>query len=257
MDILRKELNEIYASQCLDKERLDRDSLNEFRKVVDAMARIDNSCCVITDIADDVCYVYGGALATLMGWSEGNPFYCRIGSSDEDFIYNRLNPEDLPDKRLLEYEFFKYADALPAADKLNAKATCRIRIKDKADKYIWIDNSTQVLCTSPEGKMWLILCQYKLSSDQTHVNGITPCIIDYATSAISGLSFQERRTHLLSQREKEILNLIKAGKSSKMIADMLNISKNTVDRHRQNILDKLSVANSFEAINAADAMNLL
>ncbi len=38
---------------------------------------------------------------------------------------------------------------------------------------------------------------------------------------------------------------------------MLNISKNTVDRHRQNILEKLSVANTYEAIAAAEAMSLL
>ena len=41
--------------------------------------------------------------------------------------------------------------------------------------------------------------------------------------------------HILSEREKFILQMIQNGKSSKMIADRLEISKHTVDRHRQNI----------------------
>ena len=68
---------------------------------------------------------------------------------------------------------------------------------------------------------------------------------------------KERRQNLLTDREKEILRLIKDGKSSKMIAGELGISINTVNRHRQNILEKLSVANSFEAISAAESMRLL
>ncbi len=257
MDILRKELNEIYRSQHLDRERLDSGIIERFRNIVEAMANINNGCCVITDAASDRCYVYGRALGNMMGWSEDSSLSRVIESSDEDFIYNRLHPADLPDKRLLEYEFFKAVDPLDSAGKLNAKASCRIRIKDKTGKYVWINNSTQILCPSPAGKIWLILCCYELSSDQAPAVDISPRIVNNSTGEITVLSFNERKCHILSDREKEILNLIKTGKSSKMIADILKISKNTVDRHRQNILEKLSVANSFEAINAAESMSLL
>ena len=57
--------------------------------------------------------------------------------------------------------------------------------------------------------------------------------------------------------KKQILNLIRAGLLSKEIAAELCISVNTVSRHRQNILQKLSVGNSMEAVNAAIAMGLL
>jgi DNA-binding NarL/FixJ family response regulator len=61
----------------------------------------------------------------------------------------------------------------------------------------------------------------------------------------------------LTSREKEILLLISKGEISKVIADQLNISINTVNRHRQNILEKLNVNNSIEAVRTADALNLL
>ena len=62
---------------------------------------------------------------------------------------------------------------------------------------------------------------------------------------------------LLSKREKEILLLIEEGKSSKEIAETLSISVNTVNRHRQNILEKLQVDNSMQACRTARELKLL
>ena len=62
---------------------------------------------------------------------------------------------------------------------------------------------------------------------------------------------------LLSDREKTILQLIDMGKTSHEIARELFISKNTVSRHRQNILEKLQVKNSIEACRIAKELKLL
>ena len=45
----------------------------------------------------------------------------------------------------------------------------------------------------------------------------------------------------LSQREREILQLVAEGKSSKEIADILGIGETTVKTHRNNIMGKLNV----------------
>lgn len=45
----------------------------------------------------------------------------------------------------------------------------------------------------------------------------------------------------LSDRERQTLNLIVAGKSNKEIAETLGISAKTVDRHRTNLMQKLDV----------------
>ena len=54
--------------------------------------------------------------------------------------------------------------------------------------------------------------------------------------------------------KKEILTFIKNGKLSKEIAAELSISLHTVNRHRQNILEKLHVNNSFEACYKAECL---
>jgi len=46
---------------------------------------------------------------------------------------------------------------------------------------------------------------------------------------------------VLSPREREVLQLVAEGKSTKQIAAALHVSQNTVIRHRQNIMDKLGI----------------
>ncbi len=53
----------------------------------------------------------------------------------------------------------------------------------------------------------------------------------------------------LSQREIEIITLIKNGHSSKEIAESLNISVKTVEVHRYNILKKLNLKNAASLVN--------
>lgn len=257
MDILRKELNSIYAAQHLGLELLPSVVLDDVRDMAAAIVRATDACAVITDASCDRCYIYSGRFGELMGFSKSSPACVEADSSDEDVIYNRIHPEDLVDKRMLEFEFFRKADASPADCRTDARATCRIRMRDRAGRYRYVDNSTQVARLSPGGEIWLILCRYDLAPEQRGEEGITPRIVNNATGEITPLSFEARRCQILTEREKQIMRLIREGRPSKQIAAGLGISINTVNRHRQNIIAKLSVGNSIEAITAATAMKLL
>lgn len=65
---------------------------------------------------------------------------------------------------------------------------------------------------------------------------------------------QDKQAIELSDREKQILGKIIAGRLTKEIADELNISKNTVENHRAKLFRKLDVQNVAELIKKA--MNL-
>jgi len=60
-----------------------------------------------------------------------------------------------------------------------------------------------------------------------------------------------QENHSLSKRENEILKLIGEGKTSLEIADILFISKNTVDTHRKNILHKLGIQGKTDLLRFA------
>jgi len=55
----------------------------------------------------------------------------------------------------------------------------------------------------------------------------------------------------LTSREREILQLIAEGKTSREIADILNVSSTTIDTHRKNIMDKLSIHNTAGLVKYA------
>jgi DNA-binding NarL/FixJ family response regulator len=56
------------------------------------------------------------------------------------------------------------------------------------------------------------------------------------------------RYDALSEREREVLQLIAEGRSSKQVAEVLSISPATVETHRTHILQKLDVHNTAELV---------
>ncbi len=65
------------------------------------------------------------------------------------------------------------------------------------------------------------------------------------------------KLELLTCREKEVLVTLSTGKLSKEIADILNISTNTVEQHKKNIRKKLSLTTVGELINFTMTTRLL
>ncbi len=61
----------------------------------------------------------------------------------------------------------------------------------------------------------------------------------------------------LTPREKEVLELVAKGNSTKQIADKLGIGTRTVESHRVNMLKKMKVNNTAELVRKAIEMKIL
>jgi DNA-binding NarL/FixJ family response regulator len=85
------------------------------------------------------------------------------------------------------------------------------------------------------------------------VNQGNKYICDEIKNIISDQLLDEKENspniNTLTEREMQIINLIKEGLSSKEIAGSLNISLKTVEVHRHNILKKLKLKNSASLVN--------
>ena len=65
--------------------------------------------------------------------------------------------------------------------------------------------------------------------------------------SVSDSNLQE----LLTEREREVLQLVAEGRSNREIADLLHISIKTIESHRSNIMDKLDLHNVADLIKYA------
>jgi DNA-binding NarL/FixJ family response regulator len=65
------------------------------------------------------------------------------------------------------------------------------------------------------------------------------------------LSQEPSRLNLLTTREREVLQLLAEGKSTKHIANDLHVSVKTIETHRQNLMKKLDIKNIANLIKFA------
>jgi DNA-binding NarL/FixJ family response regulator len=84
-------------------------------------------------------------------------------------------------------------------------------------------------------------------------SAVTTLVRDYVDRGGRG----EEQFDVLTPRELEVLKLIAEANTSKEIADKLFISIKTVDRHRQNILDKLGMRDRVELTRYAIRRGLI
>jgi DNA-binding NarL/FixJ family response regulator len=65
------------------------------------------------------------------------------------------------------------------------------------------------------------------------------------------------KDEVFSQREKEVLNQLSEGRSSKEIAHSLFITERTVESHRKNMIQKSKVKNTVELIAYASSIGVI
>ena len=76
-------------------------------------------------------------------------------------------------------------------------------------------------------------------------------------SLINGSNASPAPKFNLTRREREILELLVAGKTNRQIAEALTLSQGTVRFHISNILSKMGVSNRTEAVSSALQIGLV
>lgn len=98
--------------------------------------------------------------------------------------------------------------------------------------------------------VFMIIGNIEIAPNQTETDQVECTVLNLKNGEMFSPTLVSIPRIHLTQRELEILQLIQKGLLSKEIAHNLCISIHTVNIHRQNLLHKLGVQNSIEAINA-------
>ena len=209
---------------------------------------------VISDFQNNDCHIYAGKFGqTIMNLPE---YMVDRNSAFEDTIFSHAKEDEIIERHVQELRFFNFIKGLSIKEKTNYSASCILsfyRVRD--NKKVKILHTTRYFSCSANGSVLLGLCTYiPYPISHNRQDGI----INLLTGEMVGRDIYEASDRkILSRRQLEILSLIAKGVSSKQIADNLNISIYTVNRHRQDILSTLKVANTAAAVEIALRMNLI
>lgn len=130
-----------------------------------------------------------------------------------------------------------------------------MRVRNIQGEYIRIIEQEQVLALDKSGNIWLMLSVIDI--DASHeLEIIKSHLYNFNTGEQIFVDLSDTLDEPLTNRELEVLRLMKKGLLSKEIANTLKVSINTINSHRQNILYKLRVDNSIEAVNCACRLGL-
>ncbi len=249
-----EELETLLLNQNFTLEDQGADTLSLYKSIAATYSQIENSIAVLSDLKDNRSYIYYGALANNLGLDHGS--HEQIESIWEEQIYERIHPDDLIQRNIQELHYLNLLKRTPISQRLRYSTYSTIRMRDSKEAYIPILHRTIYLRSLENGSLWLALCLYNHNfTEERDTQGFRGFILDSATG--STIKANSNTNDILSKREIEILQLIEMGLLSKEIATKLKLSINTVNRHRQNIIEKLCVNNSIEALRKARQLSII
>ena len=190
-----------------------------------------------------------GSFAVFLSDRFGHDYYVTeyIEPPQELDIEQLVHPDDLEVVKRIDKKVWEFLDTLPEEEKLTYKYIYEMRVLDRG-KYVRMIYQTRLLAFKDDN--FLAMGMIDLAPEQSTNTSVRFQIKNCLTDEVVPFTIETATDVLLTPREREILALAKEGMFSKEISEKLNISIHTVNRHRQNILEKLRVDNMIEAIRS-------
>ncbi|TSJ42634.1 hypothetical protein FO440_00130 [Mucilaginibacter corticis] len=174
---------------------------------------------------------------------------------DINFFMEMVHPDDRSWFLAFETKTAEFLASLPVEKLMKYKVRYDFRIRKSDGAYIRILHQVAVVQHDENGG---ILRTLGIHTDITHLKSEGKPVASYIgmDGEPSYLNVDVKNDYVkskevLTRREKEVLRLMIKGKLSKEISDALNISKQTVDSHRKNMLTKTNLKNTVELVVAA------
>ncbi len=241
-DLHHQLLRQDFASSAETQQQLEHCQM-----LAQNFVELENGIAILSDLKHNKSYVHAGRIAEELGIFR-NQEQLEIEGIWEDELFNILNPDDVLQKHILELQFFQLMKTMAFDKRKDFAVISKLRLSESPKSLI---HKMFYFSDAHHKNVELALCLYHF--DVFPSPDYTGMIVNTAKGSIIRLT-EVDNSNFLSAREKEILKMIQQGKRSKEIAELLFISINTVNRHRQNILEKMRVSNTTEACTLASKL---
>lgn len=169
------------------------------------------------------------------------------------YLWSKMHPDDLEVWLEALNELMNFTlNEIPVSERNKMSYTWNYRLKNSKDEYVNVIQNTTPLEFDNKNKPIIGLAHYTVLSNHVEMQVCASAKIlndnnEYETVYFNNFS-QKLLSDGISNRERDIIRLLVLNYSSKEIAKRLNITANTVDTHRRNILKKLKVSSTGEII---------
>lgn len=247
---------ELLNQQTFVLDKLDYNIFEKQKPMLHVLANNVNCGISIFDLSQKEHIFYSPNFGRFLGYD-----LSEIVQKRHDFWDNKIHPEDyiglMKNGILLLKLFYQFS----VDEKANYKLISEYRILNAKNEFVRVIEQQQVLELDNSGNLWLTLSTIDISPNQEISEGIKTQLLDFRTGKIIPYEIEEKNDGIvdsgLTKREIQILRMVKEGLLSKEISSKLNISLNTVNTHRQRVLEKLGANNSMEAVIFASKFGLL
>lgn len=169
------------------------------------------------------------------------------------YFWSRMHPDDVENWLQALNELMNFTlNNIEIKDRPKMSYTWNYRIKNSKNIFVNVIQNTTPLKFDLNEKPIIGLAHYtildsKISMQVSATAKLLNNNNEYETKYFNNFS-QKLLSDGISNRERDIVRLLVLNYSSKDIAQKLNISSNTVDTHRRNILKKLNISSTGELI---------
>lgn len=178
---------------------------------------------------------------------------------DPRYFFALMPPPDIRFTLDTTKKAFSFLNQLEKGEIKDYKLIFEFRLSDPAGNLYRFLQQCVVLEQDKNGNIWMVLILNDLLPSRPRENQLLRKLVHIRSGKIclfsdDNLPLSEK---FLSKRETEILGLLSQGLQSKEISERLFISVNTVNNHRQKIIEKLNSENTYEALRLAKTIGII
>lgn len=235
-----------------DEQNLDYSLLEKHLVSLRLLADTTNSGIAVFDFSKRQMVFFSNNYGQALGYERS-----QYESMGQQFFAEKIHQDDTLKLSINGVSLLKLFLSFSRDEKLNHKIINEYRILNAKGQYARLIEQHQMLELDLTGQPWLMLSIVDISPNQDINEGIKSQLLNFRTGSILPVEIPSKPQFELTNRELEILKLVRDGFLSKEISDILSISVHTVNTHRQRFLEKIGADNSMEAVMFASKYGLL
>jgi DNA-binding CsgD family transcriptional regulator len=250
---IKDSIDSVLSQQDFNDEVPDYKTVENSISLLERMAEVENSSIAVFDLYKKEFVTIRSKYRDLVkvDMEEAKSF-------GPAYYISLMHPDDAPIVLDTYQKVFEFSFKLPVEERKDYKTIFNFRMGYQG-KYFHFVQQIVTLDLTKSGKIWLGLSLSDMLPENEKFEKVNRRVINLRNGKyyLFNDDDKENTWQSLSARELEVLGLVSKGFISKEIADRLFISVNTVNNHRQNILEKIKAANTNEAVRYARNLGLL